>query len=205
VLRIGLLIVTVLVLNAGGTWFARQIEFQIFPRHDTILNTAVMLAAVLYVLLMATPFMPAIEIGLALMMLLGAKGPLLVYPCTLLALSIAFVIGRMIPAERLCPALDWLRLHAASAMVRTLAPMGHSERLAYLDERLPARVAGAIVGHRYLTLALLLNLPGNALIGGGGGIALIAGMSRLMPFTAFVALISGAALPVPAWFFFVAR
>jgi len=199
--RIGLLVAAVFAINAGGTWLAQHLEFQIFPRHDSMLNAVVLAAAALYVLLMAMPFMPGIEIGLAMMLLMGSKGAVLVYLCTLLALSVAFVIGRALPAHLLCVCLEWLHLHDASAMVRALAPLGRAERLAFLDERLPRRLARVLVGHRYLTLAFLLNLPGNALIGGGGGIALVAGMSRLMPFSGFLGLLAVATLPVPAWFF----
>lgn len=42
-----------------------------------------------------------------------------------------------------------------------------------------------------------LNLPGNALIGGGGGIALMAGMSRLFSFPLFLLSLTVAVSPVP--------
>ena len=48
-----------------------------------------------------------------------------------------------------------------------------------------------------LVLAVLFNLPGNALIGGGGGIAMMAGMSRLYSFPAYLLLIAVAILPGP--------
>lgn len=35
---------------------------------------------------------------------------------------------------------------------------------------------------RYVALAVLLNIPGNVVIGGGGGIAFAAGMTRLFSF-----------------------
>lgn len=53
---------------------SHQIDFQLFPRHEPALRAIVLVAVVLYVFLMATPFMPGIEIGLALMVLLGNKG-----------------------------------------------------------------------------------------------------------------------------------
>jgi hypothetical protein len=49
-------------------------------------------------------------------------------------------------------------------------------------------------------LAVLFNLPGNTIIGDGGGIALIAGMSRLFPFPKFVFLVCVAITPVPLLF-----
>ena len=63
---------------------------------------------------------------------------------------------------------------------------------------LPTRTIPALLKRRYLVLAVLLNLPGNALIGGGGGLAMVAGMSRLYSFPAYFLLISVAILPGPA-------
>ena len=46
-------------------------------------------------------------------------------------------------------------------------------------------------------IALILNLPGNALVGGGGGIGVIAGMNRLYPFLKCLLLISLSILLLP--------
>ena len=59
-----------------------------------------------------------------------------------------------------------------------------------------------LLDHRYLTIAALLNLPGNALIGGGGGIGLIAGMSKIIPFYCYVLVTAVAVAPVPLFMFF---
>ena len=53
-----------------------------------------------------------------------------------------------------------------------------------------------------IRLAVLFNVPGNTIIGGGGGIGLIAGMSRLFPFPKFVLLVCLAITPVPLLFLF---
>lgn len=57
-----------------------------------------------------------------------------------------------------------------------------------------------LLRHRYLVLALLFNFPGNAIIGDGGGIGLIAGMSRLFPFPKYLLLVCVAITPVPLLF-----
>ncbi|MGB3315212.1 MAG: hypothetical protein WBB85_12430, partial [Albidovulum sp.] len=49
----------------------------------------------------------------------------------------------------------------------------------------------------YVLLALLINLPGNSLLGGGGGILLLAGMSRLFSPLATLATVAIAVAPVP--------
>jgi hypothetical protein len=55
----------------------------------------------------------------------------------------------------------------------------------------------ALLKRRYLVLAALLNLPGNVVIGGAGGIAMLAGMSRLYSFPKYLLLVSVAVLPGP--------
>jgi hypothetical protein len=54
-----------------------------------------------------------------------------------------------------------------------------------------------LLRHRYLALAIALNLPGNFLLGGGGGIALLAGVSRLYAVPGFLATVTCAVAPVP--------
>jgi hypothetical protein len=200
-LRIVILLAIVSALNIGGTWLIHQLDFQVFPRHEPMLHAIVLGACVLYILLMATPFMPGIEIGLVLMMMLGSKGALLVYLCTLVALSISFTLGRTIPSHWVYRLLNWLHLYRASALVRQLEPLNQPERLRLLSEKAPAKIVPFLLNHRYLTVAIALNLPGNALIGGGGGIGLIVGMSKLIPFHAYIVLLAIAIAPVPLWFF----
>jgi len=200
-LKVTLVLLVVLVLNLGGTWITHQLNIQIFPRHETMLHAIVLGTALLYILLMAIPFMPGIEIGLALMVVLGSKGALLVYACTLTALTISFTIGRVIPLHWVYQLLDWLHLYKARALVRQLEPLNQLQRLRFLSQKAPSKIAPFLLNHRYLTVAIVLNLPGNGLIGGGGGIGLIVGMSRLIPFHAYIVLLAIAIAPVPLWFF----
>lgn len=201
-IRIGIFIAVVLALNLGSSWILQQVDLQLFPRHDTLMHLTVLGIAAAYVLLVAIPFMPGIEIGLALMMLLGHKGALLVYLCTLGALSLSFAVGRVIPARVLLRLLDWLHLERARGLLAELEPLDRQQRLDLLYSKAPSRVLPPLLRHRYLALAVLLNLPGNALIGGGGGIGLIAGMSRLFPLPLFVLLIALAVAPVPILLYF---
>jgi hypothetical protein len=196
-----LLVLVVVLINYGGTWLARQIDFQLFPRHDPMLQLVIAGCALLYVILMAIPFLPGIEIGLALMILLGNKGALLVYLCTLLALSISFSIGRILHPRLIKLLLNWLYLYRASKLVDQLEPMDQHQRLHLLCENVPSKLVPILIRHRYLAIATILNLPGNALIGGGGGIGIIAGMSKIIPFHSYILLITAAVAPVPLLFF----
>jgi len=49
---------------------------------------------------------------------------------------------------------------------------------------------------RWLSLALLINTPGNTVLGGGGGIAMAFGMDRHLSGRVFLMVISLAALPL---------
>jgi len=200
-LKLMVLLIIIVALNVGGTWLSHLIDFQLFPRHEPMLHAIVLVAVVLYIVLMATPFMPGIEIGLALMMLLGNKGAILVYLCTLAALSVSFAIGRKIPSRFIDLLLNWLHLYKASALVRQLESLNQQERLAFLYEKAPSRIAPFLLRHRYLAIAVVVNLPGNALIGGGGGIGLVAGMSKIIPFHGYLMVLAIAIAPVPLWFF----
>lgn len=200
-LKLMVLLVIIVALNVGGTWLSHLIDFQLFPRHEPMLHAIVLVAVILYIVLMATPFMPGIEIGLALMMLLGNKGAILVYLCTLAALSVSFAIGREIPPRFIELFLNWLHLYKASALVRQLESLNQQERLEFLYEKTPSRIAPFLLRHRYLAIAVVVNLPGNALIGGGGGIGLVAGMSKIIPFHGYLMVLAIAIAPVPLWFF----
>jgi len=197
-----ILVLVVVSINIGGTWLMHQIEFQLFPRHDSMLQFMVLGVTLLYVLLMAIPFMPGIEIGLALMILLGSKGALLVYLSTVLALSLSFIIGRRTPPHLIKQLLHWFHLYEASALVAQLEPLGQQQRLKLLYEKAPSKLVPFLLRHRYLAIVATLNLPGNALIGGGGGIGVIAGMSKIFPFYAFILTVAVATAPVPILFLF---
>lgn len=149
-----------------------------------------------YVLLMAIPFMPAVEIGLSMLILFGTRIAFLVYVTTVVALLLSYFVGRLLPTEFIAKAFDLFGLARASELVQRIASLPTEERIALLARESPARLAPALLRHRFLALALLLNLPGNVLIGGGGGIALAAGMSWLFPFPAYLLTIVCAVAPV---------
>jgi hypothetical protein len=161
------------------------------------IDRAVLIGVILYIALMATPFLPGIEIGLALMMVLGPKGVFVTYICTLIALTISFGLGRLFPTHLLVALLRWLNLTRAATLLNNFDATPPEKRLEFLAERVPSQAIPAVLKRRYLMLALLLNVPGNALIGGGGGIAMMAGMSRLYSFPTYFFLISVAILPGP--------
>jgi hypothetical protein len=195
--RIAIVLAIIILLNLAGTWLGHQINFQLFPRHESMLQGALLIALLLYILLMATPFMPGIELGLAVMLLLGSKSALLIYLCTLIALSISYSIGRFFPLRIVLRFLKWLYLEKAGELISQLEPLNKHERLEFLNQKAPKKIAPFLLRHRFVTIAVLLNLPGNALIGGGGGIGLVVGMSKMVSFYKFFLIMAVAVLPVP--------
>lgn len=191
------IVLLVTLANTGASWLVDRLEIQIWPSHLEYLDRTVLISVILYITLMAVPFMPGIEVGLALMVMLGARGVVLVYVCTLVALTISFGFGRLLPASLLVSVLRWLNLTRAAMLLEDFDATPSEERLEFLARRASKRAIPTIINHRYLVVALLLNLPGNALIGGGGGIAMMAGMSRLYAFPIYFLLIAAAILPGP--------
>ena len=198
--KLSLIVGFLVLLNYGGSLLVEQINFQLWPEHEHLMITVLWFAIVVYVLWMALPFVPGIELGLALMVLLGARGVVLVYFCTLLSLSLSFTIGRLIPLNSFARFLGWLHLYKAQDLVLQLEPLNSEEKLDFLLKSAPSKAIPFLLRHRYLMIAIALNLPGNALIGGGGGIGLISGMSRLYPFPKYILLVSLAITPLPILF-----
>lgn len=150
----------------------------------------------LYTLLIALPFVPGVEIGLALLMAAGPGIAPWVYLATLLGLTLAFAAGSLIPSAPLQRILEDLRLFGPGRMLARLDPLDGEARLALLTTAAPGWL-GRAARFRYLVLALLVNLPGNAVLGGGGGILFLAGFSRLFSPLPMIATLALAVAPVP--------
>jgi hypothetical protein len=156
-----------------------------------------------YILLMAIPFVPGVEIGISLMMLEGGTAAPFVYLGTLAGLSIAYFVGRTVDCVVFKKVAIDLRLTSMSDLIDKITPMSGEERLQLVHQNLPKWMPSAVIRYRYVSLALLLNLPGNAVIGGGGGLALIAGFSGLYAPRSTVLTLALAVSPVPIMVYFL--
>lgn len=195
--RPALLVCVLLALVAAGSGLADQYRFQVDPGHAPLLDAMVAAALLAYVLALALPFVPGIEIGLALMLVLGNEGIVLVYLATQLALLLSFLLGRWVPARCLAAVFRWLHMKRARWLVEVAGGMPAAERAARFAQNRPVRWLAALGRHDGLLLAAALNLPGNALIGGAGGIGMIAGMSRAYPLVRYLLLVAVATTPAP--------
>ena len=173
-----------------------QFDFFLSPRNEPMLHRMIMTATAVYVFLMALPFCPGMEVGLGMILVLGAKIVPLVYGATVTALLLAFLVGRLVPAHRIIATLDLLRLRRARDLLLRLEPLDSQQRLELLTAG-STRLARSLLKYRYVAIALAFNMPGNILIGGGGGIALAAGFSRLFSLPAFALTVALAVAPVP--------
>jgi len=198
--KIAVFLCIIIFLYYGSEQIVNFFAFQMWPRHVDMIIYLLFSSAAAYVVLMAVPFMPGIEMGILIMMMFGRPGILLVYLCTLLALTLSFLAGSHLPPRILARVLDWFHLDRARDLVMDLAPLGPEKRLHLLLGSTPTRVVPFLLRHRYLFIAFLLNLPGHAFIGGSGGIGMIVGMSKIFSFPKYLLMVSIAILPGPIFF-----
>lgn len=163
---------------------------------------ALLTSAVMLALLLGLPFVPSVEMGLMMMLVFGRHGAVAAWLATIAGLSLAYAAGRYMPADRMH---HWLRSHGIKSDGQNAGREPTMSALA--DTALPSqgrasRIGSFLAGHRYLLFALLINMPGNSLLGGGGGIALICGFTRLYRWPWFVLTVALASLPVPLLVFF---
>ncbi len=195
--KLGCLILLIVAANFAAGWLVDTMTLEIRPSTEDLVHRMILTTAAAYAVLIAIPFVPGVEIGLSLIAMFGAAIVFLVYLSTLAGLSLSFGVGRLVPMRGLIKLLDDLRLHRACRLLETIEPMDRDGRLAYLLSRAPNRFLPFLLRHRYIALAVVINLPGNIVIGGGGGIALMAGASRLYSLPGYLATIVVAVSPLP--------
>ncbi len=190
--------IVVLVL---ATWAAHEIRdalnLQVRPDNEQQVHRAIMFGAIAYIGLLALPFVPGAEIGLAMLAAFGTAIAPLIYVCTVAAMTLAYIVGRFLPIRILERLLSFFRLRKASALVARAAPLSSEERLEMLLHGQSKRTLGLVLRFRYLGLAIAVNTPGNSIIGGGGGIMILAGLSGIFSPLATVLTVMIAVSPVP--------
>lgn len=171
-----------------------------------MMTSLVIAAIVAYALIIAIPFVPGIEIAIALMIMEGPIMAPFVWIATNLGLIIAFLAGRWVSLDWLHGSFRDLNMMRACAMLHRIKTEPPENRLRNLSDRLPPWLAPwlapLVTRYRYPMVALLLNLPGNVALGGGGGIMLLVGISRLFTPWRIGLTVALATAPVPlaVWF-----
>jgi hypothetical protein len=194
-LRRVLMILTYATLLFGGAMLGHVLmdfaRVDIRPSGELMLDRMILAAAFIFSLAAALPFVPGVEIGLALLLVFGHRIALLVYLAMVIAPVVTYLVGRLVPVVSTAQVFRYLGLSRARDMAL---------RLAALFEHAPRRWLPALLRYRICALVLLFNLPVNALIGGGGGIAFAAGLSRLYHFPSYLLAVAVAVAPVPLLF-----
>lgn len=196
-LKLAILITVIVAGNLLTGDIIDSLDMSIRPSNEAMLHKVIMTSMAAYILLMAIPFVPGVEIGLALMMILGPKIVPLVYGCTLIALFLAFMAGRLLPEKSITRFLREVHLVRAATLLESVQGLDADQRLTRLMDTSPRRWVPWLLRHRYFTLMLAINLPGNIVLGGGGGLALMAGMSRMFSIHRYILMIGIAIAPIP--------
>jgi hypothetical protein len=181
----------------AGDWIARFFKIEIYPHNEPLFHNLIMLALAAYALLTAIPFVPGVEIGLGLIMAFGPPIVPIVYLATIFALTASYSVGRLVPERWLEAGFRKLGLIRAADLVQSTAALPMEERVRHLTDRAPKRFVPFLLRNRLWALAILFNLPGSALVGGGGGISLAAGISRLVTYPQFLITTALAVSPIP--------
>jgi len=196
-LRLAIL-AAVLALATWGVHLIRDaLDLQVRPDNEQQIHQAIMLGSVAYVGLLALPFVPGAEIGLAMLAAFGQAIAPLIYVCTVASMTLAYTVGRFLPISALERLLSFLRMRRAAALVARAALLSPEARLAMLLDGQPKRALGLGLRYRYVALALAVNTPGNSIIGGGGGIMMMAGLSGIFSPLATFLTVTIAVSPVP--------
>ena len=195
--KLTLLVGLLVAASYAGDRVMGQLTSYLTPSTEPALHRVIMTAVTVYVLLMMLPFVPGVEIGLGMMVMFGPKIAPLVYGATVLALVLAFLVGRLVPQRTVVEIFETLHLKRAGRLLRQLETLDLNQRLQFLLQNASTRIVPFLLRHRLLALMVALNLPGNALVGGGGGICLVAGFSRLFTLPRFVLAVAAAVAPVP--------
>ncbi len=161
---------------------------------------ALLIGGIAYMLLLSIPFFPGVELGWLLILLFGKEAVILIYCFTLAGLSLSFFIGRRFEKSWLTSGLD----------IQSLKRLFH-ERTVPVVKRLKSLAPRQFSNfdfekhfckYYYIILAILINTPGNTIVGGGGGIAFICGISHNFSWKGFILTIALATAPLPLLLYF---
>lgn len=195
--RFVLLIAFLLLATWGAHVIRDALNLQIRPDNEQQVHQAIMFGSAAYVALLALPFVPGAEIGIAMLAAFGSSIAPLIYVMTVTSMMLAYAIGRFLPIGALERLLSFLRLHRAAQLVARSAPLSREERIAMLLDGQSKRAVELGLRYRYIAVALAVNTPGNSIIGGGGGIMMVAGLSGIFSPLATFLTIAIAVSPVP--------
>ena len=155
----------------------------------------------LYILLLSLPFVPGVELGILLMCVFGKEGIVFVYLSTIAGLNLSFLIGRFLPKK-------WIESRSGKlGFSRSFAKQSNKidqmlDRSIFRQKLYRHWLRPYLLKNHCLMLAVLFNVPGNSILGGGGGISLAYGHSPNVSWKRFLLTVVLATAPVPILAFF---
>lgn len=156
---------------------------------------------VVYFITSGLPFVPASEIGFGLLIIFGGEIAPLIVLVSSAGLITSFMVGKFVPKPKLAKALEWFGLEKAPKFLLKLQGMSSQEKLDHMMQGVSKKFGVALLRYRYLGVIALLNIPGNAVIGGGGGIAFMAGVTGVFSTKGFAISAIIGVMPYPLFFF----
>lgn len=196
-----------LVLLAGG-WLlgdaVRDVALpELRPMNEPMIHRIVTIALIAFVVAAAIPFVPGAEIGFALLILFGEQAAPVVYVGMVVALMLSHTLARAIPINYVIVAMRWLGLNRISMFMDNFKSVASSNKIEEIIQRTPSKFGRIVINNRYFALAILLNTPDNTIIGGGGGLAFIAGLSGVYNYWLFLITVLCAVLPIPLFYLLI--
>lgn len=145
------------------------------------------LTAVAYALLLAIPFVPGVELGWFIIGVFGKPGLIAAWLSTVAGLSLSYALAHTFKHHPMLRRLSQAREGLLQAEPDTLLPLRRALRYGVCF----------YVKHPYLFVFLTLNIPGNWVIGGGGGIAAMTGLVPGIQYWRFLVVCATATGIVP--------
>lgn len=196
-LRLAVLIGVLLAAIAFANYVKDALGFEVMPHNEALMHRMILLGLFGYVVLTALPFVPGAEIGMTLLTVFGAQMAPLVYFATILSLSLAYGAGRLSSLEATARLVRRLRLERVATFLEQLCATPREDRPQVLINSTGHPTLRKLARFRFVALAVLINVPGNALIGGGGGLSFMSGLSGVFSYPKFLLTVCIAVLPVP--------
>ncbi len=204
--RLTIFILAVLVATWISAALRDAMDLHVMPDNEVAVHRTIVVATVVFIILLAIPFVPGAEIGLTMLTVFGAAIAPLVYCATVTALMLAYIIvdwSRLVPT--VIRALRAVRLTKAANVLEETALLSREAKMERLMQGGSPRMLRFATRYRYVAILIAINVPGNFLIGGGGGISIMAGMSGLFAPIPFLLTVAIAVSPVPLAVMFLGR
>ena len=172
-----------------------EVQASLGSMRDQVGLAGLILVAFIYAVALAMPFVPGVELGLLMIALFGTTGAVTAHLATVAGLCLAFTTGRMLPEKVARNMLTRIGIDQSGQDM-------NSSMRGILGES-PAgfgwsrRFGRWLLRHRHASLAVCLNFPGNSVAGGGGGLALLCGVSGQFGWRGFVLTAALATSPLP--------